>query len=125
MGATVFINRAITMIQLASLPDNRRWAWLPAVGSPGYYALLAAIGMLVLGPLGGITAAFMNFSIGFFVGGQVLAGILGSVVTYGYGVDGKHGANYIQTTAASVAGMMAMSTLIQAMTWMGMPQPPA
>lgn len=125
MGATVFINRAIIMIQLASLPDNRRWAWLPAVGSPGYYALLAAIGMLVLGPLGGITAAFMNFSIGFFVGGQVLAGILGSVVTYGYGVDGKHGANYIQTTAASVAGMMAMSTLIQAMTWMGMPQPPA
>lgn len=44
--------------------------------------------MLVLGPLGGITAAFMNFSIGFFVGGQVLAGILGSVVTYGYGAEG-------------------------------------
>ncbi|MCV2356697.1 OPT/YSL family transporter [Paucibacter sp. B2R-40] len=105
--------------------DARRWAWLPPVGSVGYYALLAAIGMLVLGPLGGITAAFMNFSIGFFVGGQVLAGILGSVVTFGYGSEGKHGANYIQTTAASVAGMMAMSTLIQAMTWMGMPQPPA
>ncbi|TXH46934.1 MAG: peptide transporter, partial [Burkholderiaceae bacterium] len=66
----------------------------------------------------------MNFSIGFYVGGQVLAGILGSVVTYGYGADGKHGANYIQTTAASVAGMMAMSTLIQAMTWMGMPPVP-
>ncbi len=105
--------------------DTRRWAWLPPVGSWGYYALLAAVGMLVLGPLGGITAAFMNFSIGFFVGGQVLAGILGSVVTYGYGAEGKHGANYIQTTAASVAGMMAMSTLIQAMTWMGMPAIPA
>lgn len=105
-------------------PDTRRWAWLPRVGSWRYYALLAAIGMLALGPLGGITAAFMNFSIGFFVGGQVLAGILGSVVTYGYGPEGKHGANYIQTTAASVAGMMAMSTLIQAMTWMGMPPVP-
>ncbi|RQO59993.1 peptide transporter [Paucibacter sp. KBW04] len=80
--------------------------------------------MLVLGPLGGLTAAFMNFSIGFYVGGQVLAGILGSVVTYGYGSEGKHGANYIQTAAASVAGMMAMSTLIQAMVWMGMPAVP-
>ena len=102
--------------------DTRRWQWLPPVGSMAYYLLLGAIGMLVLGPLGGITAAFMNFSIGFFVGGQVLAGILGSVVTYGYGVEGRHGANYIQTIAASVAGMMAMSTLIQAMVWMGMPK---
>lgn len=109
---------------LVAAPDSRRWTWLPPVGSWGYYTLLAAVGMLVLGPLGGITAAFMNFSIGFFVGGQVLAGILGSVVTYGYGAEGKHGANYIQTTAASVAGMMAMSTLIQAMTWMGMPPVP-
>ncbi len=37
----------------------------------------------------------MNFSIGFFVGGEVLAGLLGSTVTFGYGADGKHGANYI------------------------------
>jgi len=108
-----------------SVPDTRRWQWLPPVGSKGYYLLLGAIGMLVLGPLGGITAAFMNFSIGFFVGGQVLAGILGSVVTYGYGSEGRHGANYIQTTAASVAGMMAMSALIQAMVWMNMPAVPA
>jgi len=112
-------------MSVQALPDTRRWPWLPPVGGWGYYALLAAIGMLVLGPLGGITAAFMNFSIGFFVGGQVLAGILGSVVTYGYGAEGKHGANYIQTTAASVAGMMAMSALIQAMVWMGMPEKPA
>ena len=66
----------------------------------------------------------MNFSLGFFVGGQVLAGILGSTVTYGYGAEGKHGANYIQTTAASVAGMSAMAVVIQAMVWMGLPQPP-
>ena len=66
----------------------------------------------------------MNFSIGFFVGGQVLAGMLGSTVTYGYGAEGKHGANYIQTAAASVAGMSAMGVLIQAMVWLGLPQPP-
>ncbi|MGZ5205770.1 MAG: OPT/YSL family transporter, partial [Caldimonas sp.] len=66
----------------------------------------------------------MNFSLGFFVGGQVLAGLLGSTVTLGYGAEGKHGANYIQTAAASVAGMSAMGVLIQAMVWMGLPQPP-
>jgi uncharacterized oligopeptide transporter (OPT) family protein len=87
--------------------------------------LLGALGMLVLGPLGGVAAAYMNFSLGFYVGGQVLAGILGSSVTYGYGVDGKHGANYMQTAAASVAGMSALSVLIQAMAWLGLPQPPA
>src|SRR5688572_907086 len=67
----------------------------------------------------------MNFSLGFFVGGQVLAGLLGSTVTAGYGADGKHGANYIQTAAASVASMSGMGVLVQAMVWMGLPQPPA
>jgi hypothetical protein len=107
-----------------AVADTRRWRWLPAVNSWGYHALLGAIGILVLGPLGGVTASYMNFSLGFFVGGQVLAGILGSTVTYGYGAEGKHGANYIQTTAASVAGMSAMAVVIQAMVWMGLPQPP-
>jgi len=102
-----------------------RWRWLPAIGTWRYYALLGALGMLILGPLGGVTASYMNFSLGFFVGGQVLAGILGSSVTYGYGVEGKHGANYMQTAAASVAGMSAMAVLIQAMAWLGLPQPPA
>ena len=46
---------------------------------------------------------FLTFSLGFFVGGQVLAGLLGSAVTAGYGASGRHGANYIQTAAASVA----------------------
>jgi uncharacterized oligopeptide transporter (OPT) family protein len=99
--------------------------FLPPIGSRGYYLLLAAVAMLILGPLGGITAAFMNFSIGFFVGGQVLAGILGSAVTFGYGPDGKHGSNYIQTMAASVAGMCGLGVLAQAMVWLGLPQPPA
>ncbi|HEY2417347.1 MAG TPA: OPT/YSL family transporter [Steroidobacteraceae bacterium] len=105
----------------ASVP---RWQWLPAVNSWKYHLLIGAIGILVLGPLGGVTASYMNFSLGFYVGGQVLAGILGSTVTYGYGAEGKHGANYIQTAAASVAGMSAMAVVIQAMVWMGMPQPP-
>jgi uncharacterized oligopeptide transporter (OPT) family protein len=101
-----------------------RWAWLPAEGTWKYHALLLALGIFVLGPLGGVTASYMNFSLGFFIGGQVLAGILGSTVTYGYGVEGKHGANYIQTAAASVASLSAMGVLLQAMVWMGLPQPP-
>jgi uncharacterized oligopeptide transporter (OPT) family protein len=101
-----------------------RWSWLPKIGTWKYYALLGAVGILILGPLGGVAASYMNFSLGFFVGGQVLAGILGSTVTFGYGAAGRHGANYIQTTAASVAGMSGMAVVIQAMTWMGMPAPP-
>jgi uncharacterized oligopeptide transporter (OPT) family protein len=104
---------------------ERRWHWLPQEGTWKYYALLAALGMFLLGPLGGVAASFMNFSLGFFVGGQVLAGILGSTVTFGYGAQGKHGANFIQTTASSVAGMSAMGVVIQAMVWLGLPQPPA
>src|SRR6516162_3205243 len=92
-----------------------RWAWLPAPLTWKYYALLGLIGILFLGPLGGVTAAYMQFSLGFFVGGQVLAGILGSVVTYGYGAEGRHGANYMQTMAASVASMSGMAVLIQGM----------
>lgn len=102
-----------------------RWSWLPAEGRLRYHLLLAAAGMLVLGPLAGVTAAYMNFSLGFFVGGQVLAGLLGSAVTAGYGAGGRHGANYIQTAAASVASLSGMGVLLQAMVWMGLPQPPA
>jgi len=98
--------------------------FLPRIGSPAYHVLLSVVAILILGPLGGISAAFMNFSIGFFVAGQVLAGILGSAVTLPYGPEGKHGANYMQTMAASVAGMCAMSPLVQAMVWLGLPQPP-
>ncbi len=111
----------------ASIPIDtafRRWTWLPAPNTWKYYALLGFVGIFILGPLGGVAASYMNFSLGFFVGGQVLAGILGSTVTFGYGAQGRHGANYIQTTAASVAGMSAMAVVIQAMTWMGLPQPP-
>jgi uncharacterized oligopeptide transporter (OPT) family protein len=98
--------------------------FLPAIGSPAYHVMLSVVAIAILGPLGGISAAFMNFSIGFFVGGQVLAGILGSVVTLPYGPEGKHGANYMQTMAASVAGMCAMAVLIQAMVWLGLPAVP-
>jgi uncharacterized oligopeptide transporter (OPT) family protein len=93
------------------------------INSVGYYVFLGVIAIFILGPLGGVTAAYMNFSLGFFVGGQVLAGILGSVVTYFYGPEGKHGANYMQTAAASVASMAAMGVVIQAMVWLGLPEP--
>jgi uncharacterized oligopeptide transporter (OPT) family protein len=98
--------------------------FLPPIGSPAYHVMLSVVAITILGPLGGISAAFMNFSIGFFVGGQVLAGILGSVVTLPYGPEGKHGANYMQTMAASVAGMCAMAVLIQAMVWLELPPVP-
>ena len=71
-----------------------RWNWLPREGGRNYHLMLAAAGVLVLGPLAGVTAAYMNFSLGFFVGGQVLAGLLGSAVTAGYGSSGKH---YLRT----------------------------
>src|SRR4029453_8361686 len=86
-------------------PPPPRWSWLPAQGTWQYHLLLLSLGVLVLGPLGGVTASYMNFSLGFFVGGQVLAGLLGSTVTYGYGAEGKHGANYIQTAPAWGGGL--------------------
>jgi uncharacterized oligopeptide transporter (OPT) family protein len=112
-------------VTASASPDAPRWALLPAQGSWKYHLLLGLAGIVVLGPLAGVTAAYMNFSLGFFVGGQVLAGLLGSAVTAGYGASGKHGANYIQTAAASVASMSGMGVLIQAMVWLGLPQPPA
>jgi len=103
---------------------TERLRFLPPIDSRGYHLLLGVIAIFILGPLGGIAAAYMNFSLGFFVGGQVLAGILGSVVTFGYGAEGKHGANYMQSMAASVAGMAAMGVLIQTMIWLGLAEPP-
>jgi len=104
---------------------SRAARFLPRIGTPAYHLLLAGVAIFILGPLGGISAAFMNFSIGFFIGGQVLAGILGSTVTLPYGPEGRHGANYMQTMAASVAGMCGMAVLVQAMVWLGLPEPPA
>ncbi len=108
------------------MPPEPQQRFLPRVlpiGSVGYHVFLSCIAIFILGPLGGVTAAYMNYALGFFVGGQVLAGILGSTVTYFYGPEGKHGANYMQTMAASVSSMAAMGVLIQAMVWLGMPLP--
>src|SRR5216683_4705819 len=105
-------------------PNAAPKRFLPRIGSPAYHVMLAAVAIFILGPLGGISAAFMSFSIGFFVSGQVLAGILGSMVTFPYGPEGKHGANYIQSMAAAAAGMGAMSVMVQAQVWLGLPEPP-
>src|SRR3954466_4473820 len=99
-------------------------SFLPPIDTPKYHVLLACVAIFILGPLGAIAAAYMNFSLGFFVGGQVLAGILGSAVTCGYGPEGRHGANYMRPRAASVASMAGMGVLIQAMVWLEMPIPP-
>ena len=101
-----------------------RFRFLPRSGSWAFHLMLAAVALLILGPLGGLAAAYMNFTLGIFVPGQLLAGILGSVVTYGYGAQGRHGANYMQTMAASVASLGAMAVLIQAARWLGMELPP-
>src|SRR5690349_10039033 len=101
-----------------------RFSFLPPLGSRGYYILVGAAAMFVLGPIAGVAAAYMNFSIGFFLSGQVLAGILGSAFTFGYGANGKHGANYIQTMAASIGGMAGLGVLIQTMIWLGLAEPP-
>src|SRR3954463_16463999 len=104
-------------------PSQPRFRWLPKANTRNYHLLLGGVAMLLLGPLGGVTSAYMFFTLGFAVGGQVLAGILGSAGTFGYGPQGKHGGNYIQTLAASVASMAGMCVLIQAMVWLGMPMP--
>lgn len=99
--------------------------FLPPINSKRYYVLLALIAMFILGPLGAIVGAFMLFAIGFSVGGQVLAGILGSVVTYRYGPEGRHAGNYMQTAAASVASVGSLAVLLQARAWLGLPDLPS
>src|SRR5215470_11262238 len=111
------------MVKPRSDGDSRRWRFLPRTDTPAYHLLLGAVSLFILGPLGGLAGTYMAFSLGFVVGGQVLAGILGSTITYGYGPDGKHGANYIQTMSASVASMASMAVLIQAMVWLDMALP--
>jgi hypothetical protein len=74
---------------------------LPPIDSTGYHVPPGAIAILVLGPPGGFTTAYVGSSLGSFVGGRVLDGISGSVVTYSYGVEGKSGGG---TVAGAVGG---------------------
>src|SRR5918912_2395805 len=111
------------MTESAASAAAPRFSFLPPLGSRGYYIFVGAAAMFVLGPIAGIAAAYMNFSIGFFLSGQVLAGILGSAVTFGYGANGKPGANYIQTMAASIGGMAGPGGFIPTMLSRSLPQP--
>jgi len=61
--------------------------YLPRIGSLGYHLLLATVAILILGPLGSVSAALMNFPIGFFIAGQEFAGILSSAVKLTYQPD--------------------------------------
>src|SRR5258706_7124733 len=93
--------------------------FLPRIGSPGYHILLATVAIFILGPLGGISAAFMNFSIGFCIGGQVLAGILGSTVTLPYGPEGIVGARIaIPALVVALIGVWQTPHLVR-IGWLG------
>lgn len=81
------------------------------------------VGLLVLGPLAAVSAAYMNFKLGFFLGGSILSGVLGSAVAIWFGRDGRHGANYIQTLASAMGSMGGMVTIFQAAHWLGLEQP--
>jgi hypothetical protein len=58
--------------------SSKTGRFLPRIGSPAYHVMLAGVALLILGPLGGISTAFMNFSIGFFI--IALGTILGAAV---------------------------------------------
>src|SRR5258708_37656089 len=83
--------------------NTGRKSLLPRIGSPTYHLMLATVAIFILGPLGGISIAFMSFSIGFFVSGQVLAGILGRLGTFPYGPGGKPRAHSFPSPAAGAA----------------------
>src|SRR6267142_1965746 len=89
------------MANASTTTATPRFSFLPPIGSRAYYILLALVAIFILGPLGGIAAAYMNFSLGFFIGGQVLAGILGSLVTIGDGL----------TLAAEKAGVAFLGAI--------------
>ena len=47
------------------MTSDTKPSWLAKtlpIGTPGYHIFLSAIAVLVLGPLGGVTAAYMNFA---------------------------------------------------------------
>src|SRR4051812_50185706 len=113
------------MADRAAALETRRFAFLPAIGSRAYYVLLALVAIFVLGPLGGVAAAYMNFSLGFFIGGQGLAGILGSPVTLGYGAEGPPGADYMQSMAGAGAGLAGGGGVLQTEDWVRPPRAPA
>src|SRR5258708_15081139 len=93
------------MADSTSVAAAPRFGFLPAINSRGYYLLLALVAIFILGPLGGIAAAYMNFSLGFFIGGPVLAGVLGGLVTLGHGAGGRPTANDMQSMARPLSAL--------------------
>ena len=97
-------------------------AFVSAMREPRTYVFLV-LGLFVLGPLASVSAAYMNFKLGFFLGGSILTGVLGSVVSIWYGREGRHGANYIQTLASAMGSLGGMCAIFQAAAWLGLAQP--
>jgi hypothetical protein len=77
----------------------------------------APFGMPVLGPPGGLTASYVNFSLGFFVGGQVLAGILGSIALGGGMLAGLAAGLGTAKIAWLGAAGLSMSTVGRGWLW--------
>src|SRR2546422_256569 len=96
--------------QISNLPSTGAWAkrFLPRIGSPAYHVMLSCVAILILGPLGGVSAAFMNFSIGFFIGGAVFAGHLGGTVALAERPDSPPAAHNMQNRAGPIAGLFAL-----------------
>jgi len=93
------------------------------VGSPAYHGLLVTMGALLLGPLCALVAIYQNLKLGTFDAGNILAGSLASVIVVLYGRKAMHGANYVQTLAASMGTMAGVVSIIQAQYWLKMPIP--
>jgi hypothetical protein len=88
--------------------------------------MLAAVALLILGPLGGVAAAYMNFTArDLRPRADPRRHSSAALSTYPYGAEGRHGANYMQTMAASVASSARWRSSSRPPVWLGMEMPPS
>ena len=77
----------------------------------GSYALLLAL-------LAAISAAYMNLKLGYYLGGSIMAGVLGSSLAILYKQKVTHLANYIQTMASASGSIAGLVVIQQANYWL-------
>lgn len=75
------------------------------------YALLLAL-------LAAISAAYMNLKLGYYLGGSIMAGVLGSSLAILYKEKVTHLANYIQTMASASGSIAGLVVIQQANYWL-------